>query len=97
MISQNLFNIIKHPIITDKTTKALEDNQYCFAVSPHVDKEEIKVAVECIFNVKVKKVNSLHYPIKKRLVSRFKGKKTHYKKVMVTLHSDNKIILFPED
>lgn len=97
MISKNFFDIIKYPVITDKTTKLLEDNQYCFAVNPHVDKKEIKVAVECIFNVKVKKVNSLYYPIKKRIVGRFKGRKAHCKKSIVTLYDDNKIVLFPED
>lgn len=97
MITKNLFDTIKYPVITDKTTKLLENNQYCFAVRPNTNKNDIKIAIEYIFNVKVKKINTLHFPIKKRRVGKFIGKKPHYKKAIVTLHKNNQIILFPEN
>lgn len=97
MTTTNLFNIIKYPIITDKTTKLLEDNQYWFAVQPKANKIDIKMAVEKIFKVQVQTINTLHCPIKKRRVGKFKGKKTHYKKAIVTLHKNNTIVLFPEN
>jgi len=40
-----LINLIKYPIITDKTTKLLEENQYCFAVDRKANKLEIKQAI----------------------------------------------------
>ena len=48
-------NIIKYPIITDKATRLLANNQYSFVVSPKSDKPSIKAAIEYLFNVKVSK------------------------------------------
>ena len=93
---RHLLTIIKKPIITDKTTKLLENNQYCFQVDPRVNKSIIKEAIECIFDVKVKKVNTCHNPPKKRNVGRFTGYKGHYKKAIVTLSTNDKINLFSE-
>lgn len=89
--------IIKKPVITDKTTKLLENNQYCFQVDPKVDKLKIKKAIEYIFDVKVKKVNTSHKPLQKRTVGRFTGYRAHYKKAIVTLSKNYKINLFSED
>lgn len=92
--TNNLLTIIKKPIITDKTTKLLENNQYGFLVDRQSNKSTIKLAVEYFFNVKVIKINTCHLPIKKRKVGRFTGYKTHYKKAIVTLSKNNKINLF---
>lgn len=95
-IKKELINIIDRPIVTDKTTKLLENNQYCFYVSAKANKMFIKKAIEYIFNVKVKKVNTCHEASKQRKVGRFKGYKPHYKKAIVTLEKNNKINLFAE-
>nr|YP_009541723.1 ribosomal protein L23 [Synarthrophyton chejuense]AYR05732.1 ribosomal protein L23 [Synarthrophyton chejuense] len=92
-----LLNIIKKPIITDKTTKLIENNQYCFEIDARNDKFKIKEAIEKIFKVKVKKINTCHRPLKKRNVGRFKGYKRHYKKAIITLSKNDKINLFAED
>nr|YP_010204112.1 ribosomal protein L23 [Ahnfeltia fastigiata]UAT97667.1 ribosomal protein L23 [Ahnfeltia fastigiata]UAT97871.1 ribosomal protein L23 [Ahnfeltia fastigiata] len=92
-----LLDIIKYPLITDKTTKLLEENQYCFAVDRKANKLDIKKAVEYLFNVKVKKVNTSHPPEKKRTIGKFIGKKPHYKKAVVTLNSEDRINLFPDN
>lgn len=94
---RKFFTIIKKPIITDKTTKFLENNQYCFQVDPRVNKQSIKEAIEYIFDVKVTKINTYHQPPKKRTVGRFTGYRAHYKKATVTLSKNNKINLFSED
>nr|YP_010728700.1 ribosomal protein L23 [Phymatolithon calcareum]WEA76860.1 ribosomal protein L23 [Phymatolithon calcareum] len=94
---RELLTIIKKPIITDKTTKLLENNQYCFQVDPRVGKLKIKQAIEYIFGVNVKNINTYHKPLKKRTVSRFTGYRAHYKKAIVTLSKDDKINLFSED
>lgn len=89
-----LYSIIQQPVITDKTTKLLEKNQYCFKVNHKVNKTEIKQAIETIFNVKVININTCHEPRKKRKVGHFYGYKKHYKKAIITLSTNDKIDLF---
>nr|YP_009244021.1 ribosomal protein L23 [Sporolithon durum]AMK96263.1 ribosomal protein L23 [Sporolithon durum] len=89
-------DIIKKVIITDKTTKFLEFNQYCFNVERKANKLEIKQAIEYLFKVKVKKINSYNTPEKKHTVGKFIGKKPQYKKAIVTLNDDYKINLFSD-
>lgn len=94
--SRNLLDLVKYPIITDKTTKLLEENQYCFAVDPRATKPKIKAAIQYIFNVQVSGVNTYNPPKKTRSIGRFIGKRPHYKKAIVTLISEDSISLFPE-
>ena len=51
--SRSNAQVIKYPIITDKATRLLENNQYSFVVDPQSDKITIKAAIEYLFNVKV--------------------------------------------
>lgn len=51
-----IIDIVKYPIITDKATRLLENNQYSFIVDPHSNKTAIKTAIEYLFDVKVKKL-----------------------------------------
>ena len=102
MVDSSYFNlsnvdIIKYPIITDKTTRLLENNQYSFIVNPSSDKITIKAAIEYLFNVKVIKINTCHLPKKKRRVGKYLGWKSHYKKAIVTLAEGDTINLFAEN
>nr|YP_009395628.1 ribosomal protein L23 [Vertebrata isogona]ARW64614.1 ribosomal protein L23 [Vertebrata isogona] len=97
MIINTKLDIIKSPIITDKTTKSIENNTYYFSVTKKSNKNEIKQAIENLFNVKVKKVNTLNVPPKTKTVGRFKGKITRYKKAIVQLHEEYKINLFDNE
>ena len=102
MVDSSYFNlsnadIIKYPIITDKTTRLLENNQYSFVVNPSSDKITIKAAIEYLFNVKVIKINTCHLPKKKRRVGKYLGWKSHYKKAIVTLAEGDTINLFAEN
>lgn len=90
-----LIDIIKYPIITDKAIRSIEENQYHFAVHKNAAKEEIKEAIEYLFQVKVKGVNTQNPPAKKRRIGRFIGYKRTYKKAIVTLWPGNSINLFP--
>lgn len=90
-------NVIKHPIITDKATRLLVNNQYSFAVSPKADKLLIKTAVEFFFNVKVIKITTSHLPKKKKRIGKYLGWKPHYKKAIVTLSEGDTINLFAEE
>nr|QCI07065.1 ribosomal protein L23 [Haraldiophyllum bonnemaisonii] len=87
-------DLIKYPIITDKTTKSIENNIYSFAVSKNARKDDIKKAIEYIFNVKVKKINTLNTPPKIKNVGKFKGYKTKNKKAIVKLYNEYTINLF---
>nr|QOS04576.1 50S ribosomal protein L23 [Sarcopeltis skottsbergii] len=91
-----LLNIIKYPIITDKTTKLLEENQYSFAVDHKANKLDIKQAIEYIFNVRIQSVNTCNTPPNKKRVGKFIGKKANYKKTIVTLKNEYSINLFPD-
>lgn len=97
MISNKLLNLIKYPIITDKTTKAIENNIYYFAVEKKANKPDIKKAIEYIFNVKVKKINTLKQPKKSKTIGKFKGYISQYKKAIIQLDNQSKINLFEEN
>ena len=82
-----------YPIITDKTTKLIEENQYTFAVDIKSSKDTIKSSIEGIFDVKVLSVNTCRPPRRKHKVGRFSGNRPQYKKVIVTLAKGSNIDL----
>ena len=85
---------IKYPIITDKTTRLLENNQYTFIVDRYSDKIKIKTSIEYLFNVKIIKINTCHLPRKKKRLGKYIGWKPQYKKAIVTLSEGDVINLF---
>ena len=89
--------IIKYPIITDKATRLLENNQYSFMVDRYSDKITIKTAIEYLFNVSVIKVNTCRLPRKKKRIGKYIGWKPQYKKAIVTLSEGNVINLFTDN
>jgi large subunit ribosomal protein L23 len=93
----NPSQIVKYPIITDKTTRLLENNQYSFIVDRYSNKLTIKDAIELLFNVKVIKVNTCRLPRKKKRFGKDIGWKPQYKKAIVRLAEGNVINLFPEN
>nr|YP_009393759.1 ribosomal protein L23 [Caloglossa beccarii]ARW62321.1 ribosomal protein L23 [Caloglossa beccarii] len=93
-MNKDLLNLIKYPIITDKTTKAIEDNIYVFAVAKKANKKQVKKTIEYIFNVKIKKINTLNGPKKKKKVGKFIGTVTQYKKAIIKLQDNDTINLF---
>ena len=89
--------IIKYPIITDKATRLLENNQYTFIVNRYSNKTVIKLAIEELFNVKVKKINTCNLPKKKKRIGKYIGWKSKHKKAIVTLSEGDIINLFPDN
>ena len=89
--------IIKYPIITDKATRLLENNQYSFIVDRYSNKITIKAAIESLFNVKVIKINTCRLPRKKKRVGKYIGWKPQYKKAIVTLADGDVINLFTDN
>lgn len=88
-----LYDVVQRPIITEKSTMQSAANQYFFVVRKTATKEEIKKAVEALFDVKVKGVNTLIKKGKSKKFRGFIGLQQDVKKAMVTLHSDYKIDL----
>jgi large subunit ribosomal protein L23 len=85
------YDLIRKPIITEKATMASESGAVVFEVAMDATKPEIKKAVEALFNVKVKAVNTT---ITKGKVKRFKGRlgtRRDVKKAYVTLVEGNTI------
>ncbi|MEM9264094.1 MAG: 50S ribosomal protein L23 [Cyanobacteria bacterium P01_F01_bin.13] len=94
--SRNLPDIIRKPLITEKATLNLENNQYTFEVAPKATKTEIKAAVEALFDVKVTGISTMNPPRKKKRLGRFIGYKPTYKRAVVTLAEGDSIPLFPD-
>lgn len=94
--SRSKIQVIKYPIITDKATRLLENNQYSFVVDRYSDKITIKNAIEYLFDVKVIKVNTCKLPRKQKRVGKYIGWKPQYKKAVVTLSEGDVINLFTD-
>jgi large subunit ribosomal protein L23 len=91
--SLSVFDVIRAPVITEKSTIATENNQYTFKVATDSTKQDIKIAVETLYKVKVEKVNTINV---KGKVKRFRGrigKRNDVKKAIVRLASGQKIDL----
>ena len=94
---RDLLDIIKYPILTEKTIRLIEQNQYSFAVDSKAGKAAVKSAIEELFDVNVASVNTSLLPLKKRRVGKFIGKKARYKRAIVKLASEDSISLFEEE
>ena len=82
---ERMYEVLRRPVITEKSTMISEHNQVTFRVAMDATKPEIMAAVEGLFGVKVKAVNTLRTPGK---VKRFRGRlgrRAEVKKAMVTL------------
>ncbi|MEX0267722.1 50S ribosomal protein L23 [Leptolyngbyaceae cyanobacterium UHCC 1019] len=89
-------DLVRRPIITEKATLLLENNQYTFEVSPKATKPQIKAAIESLFEVKVVGISTINPPRKQRRVGKFIGFRPIYKRAIVTLADGDSIALFPE-
>lgn len=91
MKQADLYDIIVSPVITEKATLASENNQVIFKVAPHASKPQIKEAVERLFGVKVKAVNTISRKGKVKRFRGFRGKQNDIKKAVVTLQEGSSI------
>jgi large subunit ribosomal protein L23 len=89
-------DIIKRPVITERTVDFMSDMKYAFEVDIRANKTEIKQAVESIFKVKVTNVNTMRVPAKPKRYGRYNGYTTEWKKAIVTLSQDSKPLEFFE-
>ncbi len=77
--------IIKAPVITEKSENVKANGQYTFKVDPKAKKIEIKEAIEKLFNVNVKEIRTINEKPKKKRVGRYTGLTNRSKKAIVTL------------
>ncbi len=83
------FDILKEPVVTEKSSSLGAFNKYIFEVDKHSSKTSVTKAIQHVFGVKVKKVNIINQQGK---IKKFRGKmgtRAHVKKAIVTLEKDN--------
>lgn len=87
------YDVIKKPVITEKSMKFMNEKKYTFIVHPSATKGQVKEAVEKMFEgVKVDKVNTMNYDGKLKRRGRTAGKTSKYKKAVVKLTEASKEI-----
>jgi large subunit ribosomal protein L23 len=88
---QQMYDIIRTPVITEKATNASEHNQVIFRVPLTATKREVKAAVEGLFNVKVTAVNPIRVMGKLKRFRGRAGRRSDVKKAIVTLGEGQRI------
>ncbi len=92
VVDNRHYDVVVAPHITEKATLLSENNAVVFKVANDASKPEIKAAIEALFGVTVKAVNTI---VQKGKVKRWKGKpykRSDFKKAIVTLTADSKQI-----
>jgi len=92
----NVRDLIKRPIITERSADLMVDKKYTFEVDPRANKSQIKDAIEEIFGVKVVSVNTMNYKGKFKRFGRHSGYTRKRKKAIVKLSADSKELEFFE-
>lgn len=89
-----ILEVLRRPIITEKSTALQEQGKYTFEVARDANKQQIKQAVELAFKVEVERVNVVTMPAKWRGPGRRRGQTSLRKKAVVTLKPGQKIEFF---
>lgn len=80
------YDIVRYPILSEKGTRlSEEENKYIFRASRRANKIEIKLAIEKLYKVRVKDVNTMNVRGKKKRMGMVVGKRPDWKKAIVTL------------
>lgn len=90
----NLLDVIKRPVITEKSMLAMDEKKYTFDVDTRANKTLVKQAVEAAFDVKVKDVNVINVRPKFKRVGKYAGYTKKRRKAIVTLTEESKAIEF---
>lgn len=90
---ENYRDIIKGPIMTEKSSNLAQDNIITLSVDVKANKTQIKQAVEKVFNVKVESVNTINIRPKKKRVGKYTGYTNKVKKAIVKLKEGSSIEL----
>lgn len=90
------YDIIRRPVITEKSMASMSDKKYTFIVDIHANKSQIKRAVEDVFGVKVAEVKTIKTLGKTKRVGVHVGKRPDQKKAIIKLTEESKTIEFFE-
>jgi len=91
------YEVIKGPLITERATYLKDkENKYVFIVDKRANKNQIKTAVEELFDVDVKKISTMVMPGKLRRMGRFSGYKPDWKKAIVKIKAGQEIKIVEE-
>lgn len=90
------YDIVRKPVITEKSMTAMADKKYTFIVQINANKVQIKRAVEEVFGVKVENVQTMRTMGKTKRMGVHVGKRADFKKAIVTLTEDSNNIEFFE-
>lgn len=88
------FDVIKRPLVTEKSSLLQAQNQFCFAVDPRATKRDIAAAIQALFKVKVAQVATINVRGKQKRVGKNVGRTSNWKKAIVTLKEGERITLF---
>ena len=91
------YEVIIRPVVTERSFDLMEQGKYTFEVARTAPKEEIRDAVQKLFNVHVLKVNTINVKPKNRRVRYVAGKTRQWKKAIVTLAPGETIEVFAAD
>ncbi|MES2985383.1 MAG: 50S ribosomal protein L23 [Pseudomonadota bacterium] len=86
-----LYDVIVRPIVTEKSSQAIEQNKVTFKISPTATKHDVKAAVEAIFKVSVLKVNTINTEGKMKKFRGKDGQRNDVRKAIVTLAAGQSI------
>lgn len=89
--TERTYEVLRRPVVTEKSTMGADHNQVTFKVSLDATKPEIGAAVETIFGVKVKAVNTVRQVGKNKRFRGRLGRRSDYKKAIVTLEAGHNI------
>ena len=84
-VTEKMYDTLLHPVITEKAMKSSENGQVTFRIPLTATKTEVKAAVEALFGVKVKSVNTVRTSGKTKRFRGEVGKRSDFKKAIVTL------------
>jgi large subunit ribosomal protein L23 len=85
MINESLFAVLRAPRVSEKTARLAESNQYVFEVAKTATKDDVKAAVEHLFNVKVLAVNVANIKGKSKAFRQRAGRRSDKRKAYVRL------------
>ncbi|PRR80490.1 50S ribosomal protein L23 [Clostridium liquoris] len=90
------YDVIRRPVITEKSMASMSEKKYAFIVDKHTNKCQIKKAIEDVFGVEVAEVKTANYLGKNKRVGVHYGKRSDYKKAIIRLTEGSKAIEFFE-
>jgi large subunit ribosomal protein L23 len=93
-IHKDARDVLRAPVVSEKSYGLLDENKYTFLVHPDANKTEIKIAVEQVFGVKVVSVNTINRQGKRRRTRFGEGRRKSTKRAIVSVAAGDRIDIF---